>query len=119
MLFSDEGKKIKELEARLKKLEKRIDRKFEQIEDSFGAFRDIVVRMQTEKNMLEKEKEELEAKLSLNLNKKEPVEISMPRLHQEVKERFVRPVRKRFEEDVNLIRRIAKTEAEDEKNEKQ
>ena len=116
MLFSDEGKKIKELEARLKKLERITERNFEQIDYSFKLFKDILIRLHTEKDLLEKEKEALKKELEeIEIKIKDNTEIPISRVHEGVKERFIRPVKKSFEDDIELIRKITKIEAEDEK----
>ena len=98
MLFSND-EKVEKIEKRIDKLEKLVDRKFSQVEASFKLFRDVIVKLQTEKEALRKERDSLIEKQK-DILKKIPVSES---LH----ERITEPVRNEIRENAKLIRKIA------------
>jgi len=93
MLFSKD-EEIEKLEQRLDRLERKVDAKFRQIEASFKLFRDIVLKLQSEKEELKSD------------SKKEAlknIKISDSNLYA-----LVKPVKNEIRENTELIRKIAK-----------
>lgn len=98
MLFSND-EKIERLEKRIDKLEKLVDRRFRQVEESFKLFRDVIVKLQSEKESLRKERDSVIEKQK-ELLKKIPVSESL-------RERIAGPVRNEIRENARLIRKMA------------
>ncbi len=93
MLFSKD-EKIEKLEQRLDRLERKVDAKFRQIEASFKLFRDIVMKLQSEKEEL-KSNSKKEAIRKIN--------ISDSNLYA-----LVKPIRNEVKANTELIRKLAK-----------
>jgi len=114
MVFSSRSSSIKKLEKRLDELEKTINKKFDQIDDSFETFKEIITKMQSEKDEMEKKSKELEEeKEELIERHKELIsKIPVPHLHQEVREKFVEPAKNKLKEDIELVKKLAKEDIE-------
>ena len=99
MLFPKD-EKIEKMGKRLDKLEKVVDRKFNQIESSFKLFRDIIIKLQSEKEELEKDRDFL-------IEKQKEVIRRIP-IHASGLQGLVEPVKNGIKENTELIRKIAK-----------
>ena len=88
LLSRDE--RIEKIEKRLERLERKMERKLDQMDYSFKLFRDIIIKMGSEKQLSEQQKKEIE-KLPKNDYQNIPI-----------------PFRKDFEELVDDIRKVSK-----------
>lgn len=99
MLFPKD-EKLEKIEKRLDKLEKNVERKFSHIEESFRIFRDVIIKLQTEKEGLEKDRDFLIEKQK-DAIRKLPVKDSFHK-------RITEPVKNEIEENICLIRKLSK-----------
>lgn len=93
LLTKDE--KLEKIEKRLDRLERKVERKFDQMDYSFKIFRDIIIKMESEKHLSEEQRKEIE-KLPKKDLQKVPV-----------------PFRKEFEELVDDIKKVSKGAVDD------
>lgn len=103
-LLQSDDERLKDLERKIARLEKDVNRKMQQMEESFSVLRNALAKMKRENIELKSDRDFLLERYK-ELLKKIPVDTA--RLAAEVKEKLVKPVKQSFEESVVLLERTA------------
>ncbi|MEM7819459.1 MAG: hypothetical protein QXD48_01380 [Candidatus Aenigmatarchaeota archaeon] len=106
-IFETKDEKFKKLEKRIDDLERRIYKNFKQIDNSFKTMINIL-------NKLEKENAELKKDRDILIEKHKELLKNIPvpknRLEKEVYEKFVKPVKAKIKENMDLVQLVVKEE---------
>lgn len=94
--------KMKRLEKRVSQIERTTNKNFQQVEEAFSAFRDVLLKMQRENEQLKNDRDFL-----LNAYKIHLKTLSAPSLREEIKRNLVEKTGSRIRENFELVRNVA------------